>query len=127
MFVMRAPFPFIATTTLMPSPVWSDSKNLTSIVTIMRAMDGTPYTYVTSKSGRRLYQWTFELSRHKALELREFFDAYFSQKIKVTDHNGDIIIGYIKNNPFDFAGAGRAGPTWPGEETMSITIELEEV
>lgn len=127
MFVMRAPFPFIATTTLMPSPVWSDSKNLTSIVTVMRAMDGTPYTYVTSKSGRRLYQWTFELSRHKALELREFFEAYFSQKIKVTDHNGDIIIGYIKNNPFEFSGAGRAGPTWPGEETMTLTIELEEV
>jgi hypothetical protein len=66
------------------------------------------------------------LSRNKAIELREFLDSYFSQRIQVTDHTGLTVIGYVKNNPFDFEGAGRAGESWPGEETMSITIEFEE-
>lgn len=126
MFTIRAPYPYVTTTTVMPSPRFSDSKALGAIVNRMRAMDGTLYTYVNSKNARRKYLWSFELSRHKALELREFLDSYFSQKIQVTDHNNTTIVGYVKNNPFDFEGAGRAGPEWPGEETMTITLEFEE-
>jgi hypothetical protein len=92
----------------------------------MRSVDGTLYTYVTSRAGRKKFIWTFELSRHKALELREFLDSYFSNIIKVTDHNNESWVGYIKNNPFEFSGAGRAGDAWPGKETMQITIEFEE-
>lgn len=123
---MRAPYPYVTTTTVMPSPRFSDSKALGAIVNRMRAMDGTLYTYVNSKNGRRVYQWSFEMARNKALELREFLDSYHSYKIQVTDHDGTTIVGYVKNNPFDFEGEGRAGPAWPGEETMTITIEFEE-
>lgn len=125
MFTMRAPYPYVTTTTVMPSPRFSDSKALAAIVNRMRAMDGTLYTYINSKNGRRVYNWTFELSRHKALEVREFLDSYFSQQIQVTDHNDVTIVGYVKNNPFDFEGVGRAGGL-PGDETMSVTIEFEE-
>ncbi len=125
MFILRAPYPYVTTTTVMPSPRWSDSKALGAIVNRMRAMDGTLYTYVNSKNGRRIYQWSFELARNKALELREFLDSYFSYKIQITDHNDDVLIGYIRNNPFDFEGLGRAAG-WPGDETMTITLEFEE-
>ena len=126
MFVLRAPYPYIATTTVMPSPAWSDSKALAATVTTMRAVDGTLYTYVTTRAGRKRFIWSFEISRHKALELREFLNSYYSQRIKATDHNDESWIGYVKNNPFEFTGAGRAGDGWPGEETMTITIEFEE-
>lgn len=126
MFIMRAPYPAVATTTAMPSPKFSDSQALGAIVQRMRAMDGTLYTYVNSKNGRKIYQWSFELARNKALEVREFINAYFGYKIQITDHNNTTIIGYLKNNPFDFEGAGRAGPNWPGEETMTVTLEFEE-
>lgn len=126
MFTMRAPYPYVTTTTVMPSPKWSDSKGLGAIVNRMRAMDGTLYTYINSKNARRVYQWSFEMSRNKALEVRGFIDSYHSYKIQITDHNGNVIVGYLKNNPFDFEGATRAGEQWPGEETMTLTIEFEE-
>ena len=71
MFILRAPYPYIATTTVMPSPAWSDSKALAATVTTMRAVDGTLYSYVTTRAGRKRFIWTFEIARHKALELRE--------------------------------------------------------
>lgn len=69
--------------------------------------------------------WQFNLSGDKAIELREFLDAYFSNQIQVTDHLGNIYVGYVKNNPFEFISEGPA-PDWPGNETRSITLEFEE-
>jgi len=123
---MKAPYPGIRTTTLLPSPTWGDSKALTATVQSMRAVDGTIYTYVKSRNGRMRFQWEFEISRHKALELREFINSYNSKMIQVIDHDGDTWIGYLRNNPFEFAGAGRAGDGWPGSETMTIILEFEE-
>lgn len=125
-FILRGPYPAMQTTTLMPSPKWGDSEGLTNTVQSMRAMDGTLYTYVTSRNGREKYRWDFEVSRHKALELREFINSYFGHLIQVTDHNDIVRIGYLRNNPFEFSGAGRAGSSWPGDETMSVTLEFEE-
>jgi hypothetical protein len=89
-------------------------------------MDGTLYTNVKTRAGRKRFRWDFEISRHKAIELREFINSYFGSCIQVTDHNNETHVGYLKNNPFEFSGVGRAGPAWPGGETMSITIEFEE-
>jgi hypothetical protein len=74
-FIMKAPYPAIQTTTLMPSPVFGDSKAITATLIRMRMMDGTLYTYVKSRNGRQKLHWDFELSRHKALELRAFINA----------------------------------------------------
>lgn len=126
MFILMAPYPFLATTTVLPSPAFSDSTAMAGTVSRMRSMDGTLYTYVSSRQGRRVFNWTFEISRHKALELQQFFDSYFSHAIKIVDHDGQTIIGFFKNNPFEFSGAGRAGPDWPGFEVMNVTFEFEE-
>jgi hypothetical protein len=92
----------------------------------MRAMDGTLYTYVKARNGRKKFQWEFEISRHKALELRAFINSYFGKLIQVIDHDGDTFLGYLRNNPFEFASVGRAGDGWPGGETMSVILEFEE-
>ena len=123
--IFRAPFPAMQTTTLLPNPSFSDSHSLAASFERMRTMNGTLYTYATSRKGRKVHRWDFLLSRHKALELKAFFDAYYGSKIQATDHNDQIIIGYFKNNPFEFSGAGAAGG-WPGNEAMSISIEFEE-
>lgn len=125
-FIMKAPYPGVRTTTVMPSPKWGDSKGLTATVQSMRAVDGTLYTYVKSRNGRKKYNWEFEISRHKALELRAFINSYVGKLIQVIDHDGDTILGYLRNNPFEFAGAGRAGDGWPGGETMTVILEFEE-
>lgn len=123
---MRGPYPGIQTTTLLPSPRWGDSKSLRATVLSQRAVDGTLYTYVKSRNGKKGLQWDFEIARDKALELRAFINAYQGQLIEVIDHDGDRWVGYLQNNPFEFSGAGRAGPYWPGAETMTIKLEFEQ-
>jgi hypothetical protein len=124
-FLLRGPYPALTTTTLLPSPQWGDSKAITGTVVSMRAMDGTHYTYVKSRNGRKKLRWQFHLSRNKSLELREFINSYFSKPIEITDHDGAKWVGYLMNNPFEFTGDGRAAG-WPGGEAMSITLDFEE-
>jgi hypothetical protein len=124
-FILKAPYPAVATTTLLPAPNWGDSKGITATVTRMRSMDGTLYTYVKTRDGRKKFQWDFEISRNKALELREFINSYNSSLIQIIDHDGDTWIGYLRNNPFEFTAVSRA-KDWPGDETMSVTLEFEE-
>jgi hypothetical protein len=125
-FILKGPYPAVRTTTILPSPKWGDSKALTATVVSMRAMNGTLYTYVKSRNGRMKFQWEFEIARDKALELREFIDSYQGKLIQITDHDGDLWLGYLRSNPFEFTGAGRAGDGWPGGETMNIILEFEE-
>ena len=127
MLILKAPYPAVRTTTLLPSPKFDDSVSIKATVKTMRAMDGTLYTHVRSSGNKKTLKWDFEVSRHKALELRDFIDKYNTSKIQVVDHNNVTWIGFLKNNPFEFIGAGRAGPSWPGGETMTITLEFEEI
>ena len=46
MFMFTAPYPSLQTTTLLPSPQFSDSEGVLDSVTRKLAMDGTCYTYV---------------------------------------------------------------------------------
>jgi hypothetical protein len=124
MFQLRAPYPAISTTLLLPSPLFGDSNALKSHVISLRSMNGTLYTYVR-KLGKRKLKWDFEVSRDKALEIQAFMEAFYDIKIQVIDHNDDKWVGYLKNNPFEFVGGGKALP-WPGNETMTILIEFEE-
>lgn len=129
MFILQAPIPALEATTLLPNPQFGDSENLTDEVQTKRAMDGTLYTYVKKKTKRRL-QWSFRLTRNKALELRAFIQAYYAAKIKVTDHNERIWFGYFMDNPFQFDTPGRAAPAispMPRGEYQDITITFEGI
>jgi len=125
MFMLRAPYPAMQATVVLPSPNWGDSSGIASTLQILRAMDGTSYTYVHTKDGRKRLQWDFTIARNKALELRAFINSYYRTKVQVIDHNDDTWIGYLINNPFEHAGSGRA-VNFPGGETMDITLEFEE-
>ena len=125
MFILMAPYPSYSVTTLLPSPKFGDSKLLRAKLKTMRAVDGTLYTYVISKNNLKGFKWDFILSLDKAKELSDFIDTYFSSKIKITDHDDNSVIGYLKNNPVDFVGRGRAYG-WPGNEDVEVTLELEE-
>jgi hypothetical protein len=129
MFLLRAPYPQLQTTTLLPSPAFSDSEALTDTLITRRSTNGTLRTYVRTKNGRRKLQWTFRLSRPKSLELREFLRSYHSWPIEVQDHRNRRWTGFLTNNPFEFEAQGRAAPghdDLPGERHV-ITLEFEGV
>jgi hypothetical protein len=130
MFYLQAPYPTLQTVTVLPDPKFSDAMNLTDAVTVKRAMDGTRYTYVKTKGGRRKLKWVFQLTRNKGLELRAFIQSYFASKIYVIDHLGRVWIGHFTDNPFEFDTPERAAPArqgWPRGEVQAISITFEGV
>lgn len=130
MFIFEAPYPSIQTTSLLPNPQFSDQEGLLDSVTRKLAMDGTRYTYVKRRGGRRKMKWTFRLTRNKALEVRAYIRSYFASRVRVTDHNGRIWVGNFVNNPFEFEGTEKALPAitpLPRGETYTIEIEFEGV
>ena len=125
MLTIQAPWPTIQTTIVLPNPQFSDAENLTDNVSNRRMMDGTQFTYVKTKTQRKL-QWRFRLSRHKALELEAFLHAYFASQVRVTDHNDTIWVGNFIDNPFELATPDYA-PQMPGGEMESVTLDFEGV
>jgi hypothetical protein len=125
MFVLRAPYPDVQATVILPSPIFGDSKANVATVKIIHSMDGTRYTYKQPKDGRKTFQWDFKISRNKALELQAFIKVYNRFKIQTIDYNSDKRVGYLINNPFEYTGAGKA-EGFPGNELMEITLSFEE-
>jgi len=127
MFKLEAPYPTLETMTVMPNPKFSDQETNLNTVNRHTAMDGTRYTYVKRRTRRKL-RWTFQLSRPKALEVLEFFKAYHASRIRITDHNDRIWLGYFTTNPAEFETIKRAAPAivpMPRGETVSIELEFE--
>ena len=130
MFQFSAPYPTLQTTTLLPSPQFSDGVALLDTVARKLAMDGTRYTYVKRRAGRRKLTWSFKLTRNKALELRAFIHAYFASQIKAVDHAGRVWLGNFTSNPFEFDTSDAARPAiapMPRGELVDINLEFEGV
>jgi hypothetical protein len=130
MFQLEAPYPSLQVTSLLPNPKFSDQE--ASLTSMMRksAIDGTRYTYVKRKNNRRKLHWTFQVSRNKGLEIRDFINLYFASKIRITDHNSRIWIGNFINNPFELVGDSKASPTilpLPKGELMTLELEFEGI
>ena len=126
MIELAAPYPAIQTVTILPNPQFGDGEAQTCEVATRRAMDGTLYTYVKSKAGRRRLTLPLGLSRMKALELRAFIQSYFASPIRLTDHLGQVWVGHFTSNPFEFSTPKRAAG-WPGGEMQTIQLEFEGV
>jgi hypothetical protein len=130
MFRLESPYPARQTVAILPNPEFSDSEGLTDQITVKRAIDGTRYTYVKRRGGRRKLRWTFQLTRNKGLELRAFIQSYFASRIRLVDHHGRVWVGHFTNNPFEFETTARGGPAirpMPRGETQTITLEFEGV
>lgn len=125
MFIIQAPYPGLQTTVLLPAAELGNTKNLTSSVQTIRAMDGTLYTYVKSKRARKALTWDIIATKEKTLEVKEFVRRYAGSLTQVTDHSGTKFLGYMVMNPVELVGAGRAGG-WPSGEVYSFSLQLEE-
>jgi len=91
------------TTVALPNPKFNDSENLVNNINIKRTLGGKIFTYIKSKSRRRLILDLF-ISFAKSKELNIFLQAYNSQEIVLRDHTDQKWVGHITNNPFEFEG-----------------------
>ena len=118
-----APWPKVQTTLLLPAPEFSDSSASPQSVDVKRGMAGATYTYVKTHE-RRVLTMAFIVSKLKALEVRQFVQAYYRAPIRVVAHNGDVWQGILVTNPVIFVGEGGAGG-WDGDEAVRVTLEFE--
>ena len=125
MFRIEAPYPSVQTTIILPSPNWGDSATPTASLKTLRTMSGDLYTYVSTRNKRKKCNWGFTISRNKGLELKAFYHAYSGSKVRITDHEDIVWIGFIQVNPFEITGTERAG-NLPGYESMDVTLDFEE-
>ncbi len=125
-FVIQGPWPAMKNTVLLPSPQQGNNKGNQSTVQTLRAMDGTVYTYIKTKRGRRGQSWDFITSKDKALEIKEFIILHADGLIRIIDHRDVNLIGYITINPMEARGEGRAASWGQIEEAVRFTIEFEE-
>lgn len=121
---IEAPFPTPEVTIVVPNPRFDNGKSLTSDITILYAMDGTEYSYVRKRGGKKKYLWTFNLSKDKSDELLNFLQEYGSDKVLI-DWEGTLLAGYFSANPIELRTTERAG-SWPGGELVTMTIEFQE-
>lgn len=124
---LRAPWPLVKSITRLPNPRLGDSEGSVGSLDVKYAVNGTRYTYVRTKDGRRVLVWQFLLTTHKYQELREFLEVHHSDQIRATDHLGQIWLGYITSNPADFDSDGRrarrADTTNNEMYTIALTFE----
>ncbi len=116
MFKLEAPYPSVTTVTLLPDPEFSDGEGNVIEVNIKRSINGTRRTYI-KRPGRTQLQWEFEMSEHKAHELRAFIRTYNAEKLRITDHNDRVWIGYFTANPVEFETVT--------DEWQIVTLEFE--
>jgi hypothetical protein len=119
MFYLSAPYPLLQTTSVLPNPQFGDAESLRVTVTRKLTMNGVRRTYIKRHDGRRRLQWTFRLTRAKALEVRAFIYSYSAFTVRVTDHNGRIWLGNFVSNPFEF--------DTPTKGVQTIQLEFEGV
>lgn len=124
-FLIQAPFPLMQTTLLLRNPHLTNTRKLTASVETMRSINGTLYTYVKSKRGRKVHEWDFTSSRDKMLETKTFVEQYHGGLVQVVDHENVTHLGYLIMNPLESGGEGRAGG-WPSGEAYRFTLQLEE-
>ncbi len=129
-FEISAPYPALTTTIILKNPYVGDGESILDAVSTKRAIDGTLFTYVRTKGGRRKLKWDFTLSRNKCIELQQFIKSYFASKLRVVDHNGRVWIGHFTSNPFDFTGSSYTGvllQDWPVGEDYTFSVEFEGI
>lgn len=93
---------------MLPSPRLDDEFNPEIEVILMNSMDGTVYSAIKT-SDRVHLNWEFLLSRDKAVEVREFVDAYLNHDLRLIDWEDRVYKVKIVNLPLDFTNTRRNG------------------
>ena len=111
------------TTTFLPSPEFSDSERSRVELNIKRSMNNTKRVYVKRGQTSTL-NYSFDLTKMKALELRAFILKYIDTEITLVNHKDETWRVKFSSNPFDFS-ARAAARNWEGNELVSINLTFE--
>lgn len=120
-FRIAAPYPGIEVITNLPSPAMSDIERRKNQVEERRSINGTYRTYLKSSTSYE-FDYTFNLTKAKALELQAFIKSYFRATWVIRDQDGVTYIVALTNNPWQFI-ADRAAV--PVTEIVGIPLTFQ--
>lgn len=122
MFRLDAPLPAINVSIALPNPRLSDVEQKVQFIDKKRSMNNTLYTYANDHGLWRLTcSWT--LTRNKSMELQAFVQEFLADKIRITNHKGDVYEVYMENNPFEIQQTGRQVGSFKEHHSVSMTFE----
>lgn len=111
------------TAIVLPSPLFGDSEANGDLISVFRSETNKRFISIKRQDMRTLH-YEFEVTRQKALELRNFIKHEIDNNVTLTNWKGEIWIGNIVNNPFEMEMAGRWGPC---TEKTHVILELKAV
>lgn len=110
-------------TVTLPNPQFDDSETNMDTLQVFRTQTNRRIITVKRQAMRTL-NYTFRLTRQKAIELRNFIRAEIDNQITLENWKGETWVGTIGTNPFAITADGRWGPCTEG---MSVELELKAV
>ena len=115
--VLMAPAELPQTAIVLDNPIFTDEIYLQADVKRRYAEDGTPYSYVRSSEGK-VHTLTLRMRIEKRFELEEFIRAYYQERWRYTDFNGDTINCYLQTELPEFRAIR--------DQIYEIRLDLEE-
>lgn len=103
--ILQAPHSLIQTTILLPNPSFGDPQSLKDALVSKTARSGITRTHIKT-TDRRLLSYTFNLTREKAEELKQFIISYAGEEIRIT-WKGEVWKALLSNDVIDFTPVSR--------------------
>jgi len=119
---LRAPYPNHKVTTILPKPLFGDSRRSEATVTVKRTKTGGKFVYKDS-SDRYTLTLPFRLTRMKSLELENFLRSYQSAHIHLTLYDGSTWDCQLVGQPVSRAAVSRySDDPNTGKESVEVTL-----
>lgn len=110
------------------NPEFSDKVEVNTHLKILTMMDGSERTRKTTPATVLLQLKFIELTRRKAIELRDFLVASLGTKVKYFDYLGNQWSGFITTDLDTLTTYARGlGSTELRKESVTITLDFEGV
>lgn len=111
----------------LPDPEWGDVQRLEQTMLLYRSMNGNKViTHVQPVTNIRTFEYSFILTRFKALEFINFYNIFGSQRMKLEVDANTIKVGYLKVNPLELEYIRRAVQCTSNED-VSTQFAFESV
>jgi hypothetical protein len=124
--IVKAPHPSYTAFITLPDPELQDTANAADVVDVKIMMDASVMTNVKTQTTKKVYQFLFDLTRMKILELKAFIDLYAGEQWAFT-WQGENVVANLMVNPTDFEIQRRAWFEAGNAEAGQISLTFESV
>ena len=127
MIQIYAPHPDSEAILFLPKPEFGDGERPESRIQAKKAMNGDTYTHVTQGQPDAIhYRFAFNITRKKALELKEFIRLYAGSAWRIVWTGRPDIVANLMVNPLQLDMAFR-GVVADSVEAVPIELEFESI